>query len=287
MTGPDLMPAAFFGHGNPMNALETNRYTSAWQTFGRSVPRPRAILVVSAHWYIGATAVTTMPRPRTIHDFYGFPQALFDVDYPAPGLPELHDEVSHIVEPTWVGADVDSWGIDHGTWSVLVHAFPDASIPVVQLSINADKDADYHLELGAKLAPLRERGVLIVGSGNVVHNLGGVDRALKDDGFDWAQRFDEAAKERMLTAPTEFATLDAHADYRTAVPTPDHFIPALYLAGLAGATGEQSAAVLVDGYAYGSLSMTAYTLGLDCGQSAGTGGAAQIPANVPADGSNI
>ena len=287
MTEPDLMPAAFFGHGNPMNALETNRYTSAWRAFGRSVPRPRAILVVSAHWYIGATAVTTMPRPRTIHDFYGFPQELFDLEYPAPGLPELQEEVAEIVQPTWVGADVDSWGIDHGTWSVLVHAFPDASIPVVQMSINADKDADYHLELGAKLAPLRERGVLIVGSGNVVHNLRSVDLSNEDGGFDWAQRFDEAAKERMLTAPTEFAALDAHADYRSAVPTPDHFIPALYLAGLAGAAGDQAASVLVDGYAYGSLSMTAYTLGLDCGRPAETGGAAQMPAGVPADGANI
>ena len=287
MSTPELMPAAFFGHGSPMNALEVNRYTAAWQAFGQAVPRPRAILVVSAHWYINATAVTTMPRPRTIHDFYGFPQELFDVQYPAPGLPELHEEVSEIVKPTWVGADVDSWGIDHGTWSVLVHAFPDASIPVVQLSINADKDLDYHLQLGAKLAPLRERGVLVVASGNVVHNLGGADVHLKDQGFDWAQRFDEDAKERMLTAPTEFATLDAHADYRTAVPTPDHFIPALYLAGLAGAAGGHSPTVLVDGYAYGSLSMTAYTLGLDCGQTEETRGVPQLPAGVPADGSNI
>jgi 4,5-DOPA dioxygenase extradiol len=282
-----LMPAAFFGHGNPMNALEVNRYTAAWRAFGAAVPRPRAILVVSAHWYINATAVTTMPRPRTIHDFYGFPQQLFDVQYPAPGLPELAEEISDVVHPTWVGADVDSWGIDHGTWSVLVHAFPDASIPVVQLSINADKGMEYHLELGAKLAPLRERGVLVVASGNVVHNLRGMNWSLKDDGFDWAQRFDRDAKERMLTAPTEFATLDAHADYRTAVPTPDHFIPALYLAGLAGAAGDRSTAVLVDGYAYGSLSMTAYTLGLDCGQTAETAGAAQAPAGVPPDGSNI
>jgi 4,5-DOPA dioxygenase extradiol len=285
-----LMPAAFFGHGNPMNALETNRYTTAWRAFGAAVPRPRAILVVSAHWYINATAVTAMPRPRTIHDFYGFPRELFRVEYPAPGLPELADEVADVVHPTWVGADVDSWGIDHGTWSVLVHAFPDASIPVVQLSINADKTLDYHLELGAKLAPLRERGVLIVASGNVVHNLRGMDWSLRDDGYDWAQRFDEDAKRRMLTTPTEFATLDAHRDYRAAVPTPDHFIPALYLAGLAGAAGaagDKSVGVLVDGYAYGSLSMTAYTLGLDCGRPVDTGGAPTSPGAVPPDGSNI
>ncbi len=282
-----LMPAAFFGHGNPMNALEVNRYTTAWKAFGQAVPHPRAILVVSAHWYINATAVTAMPRPRTIHDFYGFPPPLFDVQYPAPGLPELADEVSDVVHPTWVGADVDSWGIDHGTWSVLVHAFPDASIPVVQLSINADKPLDYHLELGAKLAPLRERGVLIVTSGNVVHNLGGMDWKLADDGYDWAHRFDEEAKARMLTDPTEFATLDAHRDFGHAVPTPDHFIPALYLAGLAGAAGGTDTEVLVDGYAYGSLSMTAYTLGLSCPDAAGQGGSSQPPAGLPPDGSNI
>jgi 4,5-DOPA dioxygenase extradiol len=282
-----VMPAAFFGHGNPMNALEVNRYTAAWRAYGKAVPRPRAILVISAHWYINATAVTTMPRPRTIHDFYGFPNALFDVQYPAPGLPELADEVSDVVHPTWVGADVDSWGIDHGTWSVLVHAFPEASIPVVQLSINADKGFDYHLELGRKLAPLRERGVLIVASGNVVHNLRGMDWKLTDDGYDWAQRFDEDAKALMLTDPTEIATLDGHRDFRKAVPTPDHFIPALYLAGLAGASATGDTDVLVDGYAYGSLSMTAYTLGLPCPNAAGHGGSPQPPTDLPPDGSNI
>jgi 4,5-DOPA dioxygenase extradiol len=281
------MPAAFIGHGNPMNALEVNRYTTAWRAFGAAVPRPRAILVVSAHWYINATAVTAMPRPRTIHDFYGFPPALFDVQYPAPGLPELAEEVSDVVHPTWVGADVDSWGIDHGTWSVLLHAFPDASIPVVQLSINADKPLDYHLQLGARLAPLRERGVLIVTSGNVVHNLRRMDWKLADDGFDWAQSFDEDAKARMLTAPTEFATLDAHPAFGQAVPTPDHFIPALYLAGLAGAGDAAATGVLIDGYAYGSLSMTAYTLDLACPHVPGEGGAPQPPADLPPQASNI
>jgi 4,5-DOPA dioxygenase extradiol len=253
------MPAAFIGHGSPMNAIESNRYTAAWREFGRSVPRPRAILVVSAHWYISATAVTAMPRPRTIHDFYGFPRELFDVQYPAPGLPELAEEISDTVHPTWVGADVDSWGIDHGTWSVLVHAFPDASIPVVQLSINANEPADYHLQLGAKLAALRERGVLVLASGNIVHNLAGMDAARPDDGYDWAQRFDDAAREQVLDSPADILTLDAHRDYPLAVPTPDHFIPFLYFAGLA-CTATTSAEVLINGYTFGSLSMTAYTL---------------------------
>ncbi|MFL6139163.1 MAG: 4,5-DOPA dioxygenase extradiol [Frankiaceae bacterium] len=281
------MPAAFFGHGSPMNALETNRYTRTWQSFGRSVPRPRAILVVSAHWYINATAVTAMARPRTIHDFYGFPPELFAVDYPAPGLPELATEISDAVAPTWIGADVDSWGIDHGTWSVLVHAFPDASIPVVQLSINADKDFDYHLELGAKLAPLRERGILVIASGNVVHNLRGMDWHLTDAGYDWAQRFDDDAKERMATDPTGVTRLDAHRDFRNAVPTPDHFIPLLYLAGLADAAGSGTD-VIVDGYAYGSLSMTAYSLGMACPPAeGGDAGAPAGPGDVPPDESNI
>jgi 4,5-DOPA dioxygenase extradiol len=258
----ERMPAAFIGHGSPMNALEANRYTESWTKFGEQVPTPSAVLVVSAHWFINATAVTAMARPRTIHDFFGFPRALFDVEYAAPGLPAMAEEISDLVEPTWVGADVDSWGIDHGTWSVLVHAFPRADIPVVQLSINADKGLDYHLELGAKLAPLRDRGVLIIGSGNVVHNLGGMNPRLAETGYDWAERFDEAAKEMMAADPAEVATLDGHRDYHSAAPTPDHFIPLLYLAGLAAQSGS-GADVMVDGYTYGSLSMTAYALGMD------------------------
>ena len=260
---PAPMPAAFIGHGSPMNALESNRFTAAWRAFGQSVPRPRAILVVSAHWYINATAVTAMPRPRTIHDFYGFPRELFEVQYPAPGLPELAEEVSDAVHPTWVGADIDSWGIDHGTWSVLMHAFPDASIPVVQLAINANRPADYHLQLGAKLAPLRDRGVLVLGSGNIVHNLAGMDPAHPEEGFAWAKRFDDAAREQLASSPADIRALEAHPDYAAAVPTPDHFIPLLYFAGLAGAASESGAALdaLVTGYSYGSLSMASYVLG--------------------------
>lgn len=280
------MPAAFLGHGNPMNALTRNRYTEAWRTFGESVPRPRAILVISAHWYTNATAVTAMVRPRTIHDFYGFPQELFDVEYPAPGSPELAEQVADVCKPTWVGQDIDSWGIDHGTWSVLLHAFPDARIPVVQLSLNAFKDFDHHLELGRKLAPLRDEGILIVGSGNVVHNLRAVDYRQPDNGYDWALRFDDVARETLASSPGEVAALDGHPDFSRAVPTPDHYLPLLYIAGLAD--GEPLDR-LVDGHAAGSISMAAYTLGLSCDTSASdnAGPSAEFPDGLDAIDSNL
>jgi 4,5-DOPA dioxygenase extradiol len=279
------MPALFIGHGSPMNTLETNGFTSAWRALGERLPRPRALLVVSAHWYFGATAVTAMARPRTIHDFYGFPPELFAFRYPAPGAPDLAEEVAETVKPVWCGLDHDQWGLDHGTWSVLAHLYPDADVPVVQLSINALKPLDFHLDLGARLAPLRERGVMVLASGNVVHNLQRIAWNRPDSAFDWAERFDEAAAAQLADDPAAILRLAEHPDYATAVPTPDHFIPLLYLAGLAAASGEK-VEPLVRGYAMGSLSMTCY--GVGAGEAcARAEGAATLPEGVPADQTNV
>ena len=279
------MPALFIGHGSPMNTLQLNDFTRLWRRVGERTPKPRAVLMISAHWFFGATAVTAMARPRTIHDFYGFPQALFDFDYAAPGSPELAQEVVDLVKPVWVGLDRDQWGLDHGTWSVLAHLYPNADIPVVQLSINALKPLEYHVALGARLAPLREQGVMIVASGNVVHNLHRIQWNEPDSGFDWARRFDDAIVGQLADSPADILRTTGHADYDLAVPTPDHFIPLLYFAGLAAVGGRPRP--LVQGYALGSLSMTCFGDGIDEIECRQGEGAATLPTGVPADQTNI
>ena len=280
------MPVLFIGHGSPMNALERNDFTDAWRAFGQHLPRPRALLVVSAHWYFGATAVTGMARPRTIHDFYGFPQQLFDVEYPAPGDPDLAKEIIEQVKPEWMGLDIDQWGIDHGAWSVLTHIYPDADIPVLQLSINALRPLDYHLGLAARLDALRSRGVMIIASGNVVHNLRLIQWKERDLAFDWAERFDDAVLEQLAHDPGDILRLAHHPDYELAVPTPDHFIPLLYVAGLAAAESSKPEP-LVRGYSMGSISMTCFGLGAQVELQKDANCAARLPAGVPPDQTNM
>lgn len=274
----------FIGHGSPMNTLESNDFTRGWRALGRMLPRPRGLVVVSAHWYIGATAVTAMRRPRTIHDFYGFPQPLFDFEYPAPGSPELAAEVADALAPDWVGLDEDEWGLDHGTWSVLAHLYPEADIPVVQLSINASKPFAYHIALGERLSALRDRGILVLGSGNVVHNLRLVDWKQPNASADWARRFDEAAIRQMSDDPAAIGKLAEHPDYARAVPTPDHFLPLLYIAGIAATEGRVQE--MLRGYSLGSLSMTGYYVGPERELPAVEGRDAGLPGDVPADQTN-
>lgn len=255
------MPALFIGHGSPMNTLDRNVWTDGWRALGTELPRPRALLVVSAHWYIGATAVTAMPRPRTIHDFRGFPPELFAFQYNAPGAPDVAREVAEIAKPTPVALDETQWGLDHGTWSVLAHLFPDADIPVVQLSIDATKGGEHHLDLARRLAPLRDKGVMIIGSGNVVHNLGRIDWHAGDKGADWADRFDLHVEQLMRERPGDILESLRHPDARPSIPTPDHFIPVLTAAGLAAESGE-TVDTMFEGRTMGSLSMTSYAVGL-------------------------
>lgn len=269
-----------------MNRVERNGFTGAWRAMGRHLPRPRALLVISAHWYFGATAVTAMAKPRTIHDFYGFPDALFDFDYPAPGAPDLAQEIADIAKPLWVGLDRDQWGLDHGTWSVLAHLYPQADLPVVQLSINALRPLDYHLDLAARLAPLRDTGVMILASGNVVHNLREVQWKQPNAAFDWTKRFDDAVVAQLADAPGDILKVCEHPDHARAVPTPDHFIPLLYLAGLAAAEGSRPEPI-VRGYSMGSLSMTCHAIGANLPARDLAGDAAVLPGTVPADQTNI
>ena len=247
------MPAIFFGHGSPMNTLADNRYTRAWAELGMSVPA-KAILAVSAHWYTEGTAVTAMEQPKTIHDFYGFPPELFAVQYHASGDPALASRVRELLAPVPVALD-QSWGLDHGTWSVLKHAYPKADVPVVQLSIDATKPAAFHYALGARLAPLRDEGVLIAGSGNVVHNLRVAGRRDSSEPFEWAARFNDYVRDA-LAAQRYDRLVDyeqAGEDARLSIPTPEHYLPLLYVLG-SQRPGE-TARVAVDGLEARSLSM--------------------------------
>ena len=229
-----MLPALFVGHGNPLNALQENDWTRAWAALGAALPRPRAVLAISAHWYTDSTAVTAMATPRTIHDFGGFPRELYEVRYPAPGDPSLARRVQRLLAPLAVSAD-ESWGLDHGTWSVLRHFFPDAGVPVVQLSIDETRPPAFHYELGSKLRPLREEGVLLVGSGDVVHNLHAYAWGRHaQEPYDWALRFERQVRQA-LTAGNPAALVGYEGlgpDALLSVPTPEHFLPLLYVLGV-------------------------------------------------------
>ena len=257
----NLMPAIFFGHGNPMNAIGRNGYTDAWQRVGQETPRPKAILSISAHWYVPQTGVTISTAPRTIHDFGGFPRELYQVQYPAPGDPALARRVQQLLSPLDVKLD-DSWGLDHGTWSVLKHVYPAADVPVVQLSIDETRPASFHFDIGKKLATLRDEGILIVGSGNLVHNLHAYAWGQHTrDPYDWAIRFEATAKEMMRAA--EYAPLIDYEklgrDAALAIPTPDHYLPLLYV--LATEQNRDSVSFPVEGVDGGSISMLAVQMG--------------------------
>jgi len=254
------MPALFVGHGSPMNAIEYNEFAAGWKNITTDIPTPTAILCISAHWETRGTYVTAMERPRTIHDFYGFPTALFDVNYPAPGSPALADLTIQSIQSEKIQAD-HQWGLDHGCWSILNHMYPEANIPVVQLSMNQLQKPEWHYNMARELAVLRNKGVLMVGSGNMVHNLGMMNWRTPETGYDWA-----------IEANEDFKTLITKGDHRQlaayqslgkavqqSVPTPEHFLPLLYLLGLKD--DNESFRFFNDKTIYGSISMTSVMIG--------------------------
>jgi 4,5-DOPA dioxygenase extradiol len=256
-----ILPAIFFGHGNPMNAVWDNPYTDGWRRIGEQTPRPKAILAISAHWFVPETGVTISTSPRTIHDFGGFPRELYQVQYPAPGDPQLARRVQEMLKPLEVKFD-SSWGLDHGTWSVLRHVYPSADVPIVQLSIDETQPAAFHYEIGRRLAPLRDEGILIVGSGNLVHNLhtyawGGH----MPEPYDWAIRFEQEAREMMIAG--EFKPLidyeNLGPEARLSIPTPDHYLPLLYV--IASRQERELITFPIEGVDGGSISMLTVRVG--------------------------
>ncbi|MBP6219105.1 MAG: 4,5-DOPA dioxygenase extradiol [Oligoflexales bacterium] len=260
MTNKKRMPLLFVGHGSPMNALAANKFTQTLKTLGESIERPSSILCISAHWRTEGTWVTAMEQPKTIHDFFGFPKSLFKMQYPAKGSPELAELVCDVVKVAAVQKDQNLWGLDHGTWSVLHHMYPKADIPVVQLSLFMKKPGDYHFQIGENLKALRDRSVLIVGSGNIVHNLNNMTWEPDAEPFDWALEFDEWCKQKMMDRDYSALThqfLDSQAGVLS-VPKPDHYYPLLYVLGASDKTDELS--FVYEGLEHGSLSMRAVLL---------------------------
>jgi 4,5-DOPA dioxygenase extradiol len=249
------MPVFFFGHGSPMNAIEQNEFTLGWKNSIKNLPKPNAILCISAHWETKGTFVTAMEKPKTIHDFGGFPQALFDVQYPAPGDLALAKDITTSIKKTTVGHDLE-WGLDHGTWSVLNVIYPEANIPVLQMSIDYTQSAQYHYDLAKELAALRKKGLLIIGSGNIVHNLGMLAWNEPTKGFDWAMEANTKVK-NFITARDHKSLInfrDQGPEFKLAIPTPEHYLPLLYVLALQGE--KQNASFFNDKTVMGSIAMT-------------------------------
>lgn len=260
LKGTDTMPVLFLGHGSPMNAIELNEFSLGWQEAGKSIPRPAAIICISAHWETRGTFVTAMENPQTIHDFGGFPKALYDVRYPAPGDAALAVETKNTITSAQVGLDY-SWGLDHGAWSVIRHLYPAADVPVIQMSLDYDKGAEYHYELGSQLRVLRNKGVLIVGSGNMVHNLRMIEWNKPEKGSDWAVEANALFRKLMLAGDH-----DSLVHYeklgqavKLAIPTPEHYLPLLYV--LAMSNRDEKITLFNDKEIMGSLSMTSVRIG--------------------------
>lgn len=256
----DTMPVLFLGHGSPMNAIELNEFSLGWQEAGKSIPRPAAIICISAHWETRGTFVTAMENPQTIHDFGGFPKALYDVRYPAPGGPALAVEIKNTITSAQVGLDY-SWGLDHGAWSVIRHLYPAADVPVIQMSLDYDKGAEYHYELGSQLRVLRNKGVLIVGSGNMVHNLRMIEWNKPEKGSDWAVEANALFRKLMLAGDHDSLVHYENLGQavKLAIPTPEHYLPLLYI--LAMSNRDEKITLFNDKEIMGSLSMTSVRIG--------------------------
>lgn len=250
------MPMMFIGHGSPMNAIEDNRYTKSWMEMAKKIPKPESIVSISAHWYTKGTKIMNEENPKTIYDMYGFPKELYEISYNVPGNPKLAENVKSLISKQSVFDN--SWGIDHGTWSVLVHMYPERDIPVFQISIDASARPEVHYQIGRELKSLRHQGVLLFGTGNIVHNLRMIDWEIKDKGFDWAYKFDDYMKENIENRNHEKVInyLSLGETAKLAVPTPDHFNPILYILGASDKEDEIS--TYNNGCMMGSLSMTSY-----------------------------